>query len=49
MLNFIAPQMSMMLHRQIKYTPFSQGITTQGPDPAEANTKQDLVEFVLHM
>lgn len=49
MLDYIAPQMSMMLHRQIKYSPFSKGITTQGPDPAEANTNQDLVEFVLHL
>ena len=39
----------MMLYGQIKYSSFSKGITTQGPDPAEANTKQVLVEFVLHM
>lgn len=32
-----------------KNSPFSKGITTQGPDPAEANTKEDLVVFVLHM
>lgn len=49
MLNCSAPQMSVMLHGQIKYSPFSKGIRTQGPDPAEVNTKQDLEEFVLHL
>lgn len=48
-MNYIAQQMSMMLCGQTKYSPFSKGITIQGPDPAEANTKQDLVVFVLHM
>lgn len=38
----------MMRCGQTKYSPFSKGITTQGTDPAEANTK-DLVVFVLHM
>lgn len=48
-LNYIAQQMSMMLCGQTKYSPFSKGITTQGPDPTEANTKEDLVVFVLHL
>lgn len=38
-MNYIAQQMSMMLCGQTKYSPFSKGITIQGPDPAEANTK----------
>lgn len=48
-MNYTAQQMSMMLCGQTKYNPFSEGITNQGPDPAEANTKEDLVVFVLHM
>lgn len=48
-MNYIAQQMSMMLCGQTKYSPLSKGTTTQGTDPAEANTKEDLVVFVLHM
>lgn len=36
-------------NKQTKYSSFSKGITTLGPDPAEANTKEALVVFVLHM
>lgn len=38
-----------MFQGQIKYSHFSTGIVTQGPDPAEADTEEDLVAFVLHM
>lgn len=39
--------MSMTLCGETKYSPFFKGITTQGPDSTGANTKEDLVGFVL--